>query len=644
MILILYASMAGVDPNLTVAAKSLGATAWQLATVTVFFPVTKGTLVAGTLLVFVLALGAFLTPTVLGGPRNTTVRGVHPAEDQPLRLGHGLGHGHRAARHHHHRVHHSGTRIRCRGTDGTHAREPKGVSQVEPLGRSPMTVLLWIDFALVLLILLVPLIVVIPVSFTDTEFISFPPQGFTLSWYGEVLTDSLLDLGDLEEHQPGIGVAFLRHRAHALLLARAMLSIRSALTKSALQAFVYGPLVVPVILLAIELLGVQERINLLGTTWVCILAHTVLTPCRSRSRWSTTRWRGWILRSRRRRGRWGRPRTRTFFVVVLRPILPSIVGAMLLAFITSWDEVVIALFQTVDQQETLPITIFSFIKAGVQPSVAAVATLLIAIVLVVMVVSQVVGGRRHARPRRRRQDMNSVTAPIPLGMGLVNYWHVVGPFISRAGRASELPSAVDVAIVGGGFTGLWTALQLQRREPGLSVVVLEARAVGHGASGREANYLTSWFHHSPQGLLALGRDVARGIHHAAVGSVQEVLDVIREFGTDSDLQGGPVLLERIERVGRPEDRPGSGRHRRAGQPDVPGGLTRGPAQAHRVAGPGSRVRGHGGHAGQSGQAGVRGWPTRSFTAGGLVLCEQTPVLTVGPRTRMPSPCGRPPGP
>ena len=91
-----------------------------------------------------------------------------------------------------------------------------------------------------------------------------------------------------------------------------------------------------------------------------------------------------------------RRRTRTFFVVVLRQILPSIVGAMLLAFITSWDEVVIALFQTVRQQ-TLPVTIFSFLKAGVQPSVAAVATLLIAIVLIVMVVSQVVGGRMRRR-------------------------------------------------------------------------------------------------------------------------------------------------------------------------------------------------------------------------------------------------------
>ena len=393
MILILYASMAGVDPNLTVAAKSLGATAWQ-AFRRVFFPVTKGALVAGTLLVFVLALGFFLTPAVLGGPRNTTIAvfiqqrinlfdwGAASAMGIVLLVVTIIGFT---------------IAVRVSGAAGLMGRtrgSQKGVSQVEPLGRSPMTVLLWIDFALVLLILLVPLIVVIPVSFTDTEFISFPPQGFTLSWYGEVLTDSLWTSAIWKSIKTGIGVAFLA-TGLALLLARAMLSIRSALTKSALQAFVYGPLVVPVILLAIGLLGVQERINLLGTTWGLILAHTVLAlpftfailynalagldPALEEAAWTM-----------------GASRTRTFFVVVLRPILPSIVGAMLLAFITSWDEVVIALFQTVDQQ-TLPITIFSFIKAGVQPSVAAVATLLIAIVLVVMVVSQVVGGRRQAR-------------------------------------------------------------------------------------------------------------------------------------------------------------------------------------------------------------------------------------------------------
>ena len=127
----------------------------------------------------------------------------------------------------------------------------------------------------------------------------------------------------------------------------------------------------------------------------------------------------------------------------------------------------------------------------------------------------------------------------PIGFGTVPYWHVVAP--TRPSRSHDLPARVDVAIVGGGLTGLWTALELQRREPSRSVVVIEAQSVGYGASGRNAGYLTSWFHHSPHALLALGRDVGRSIHHAAVDSVRSVLSTIDELAIDCDRQDGPVL-------------------------------------------------------------------------------------------------------
>jgi putative aminophosphonate oxidoreductase len=58
--------------------------------------------------------------------------------------------------------------------------------------------------------------------------------------------------------------------------------------------------------------------------------------------------------------------------------------------------------------------------------------------------------------------------------------------LSGGGRA-------DVAIIGGGFTGLWTAYQLKRREPGLDVVILEADICGGGASGRNGGFVLSWW-------------------------------------------------------------------------------------------------------------------------------------------------------
>ena len=119
------------------------------------------------------------------------------------------------------------------------------------------------------------------------------------------------------------------------------------------------------------------------------------------------------------------------------------------------------------------------------------------------------------------------------------YWAVTAQEAPIGVR--DVPEAVDVAIVGGGFTGLWTALQLMRRQPGRRVALFEAQSVGFGASGRNAGYLMSWMHHSPQALLTLGVDTARSIHRAAVDSVREVITTIGEFGIDCDLMEVPVL-------------------------------------------------------------------------------------------------------
>ena len=63
----------------------------------------------------------------------------------------------------------------------------------------------------------------------------------------------------------------------------------------------------------------------------------------------------------------------------------------------------------------------------------------------------------------------------------------VGPRPSRPALAGDREA--DVCIVGGGFTGLWTAYELKRADPSLAVVVLEARQVGFGASGRNGGWV-----------------------------------------------------------------------------------------------------------------------------------------------------------
>ena len=100
----------------------------------------------------------------------------------------------------------------------------------------------------------------------------------------------------------------------------------------------------------------------------------------------------------------------------------------------------------------------------------------------------------------------------------------------------------DVAILGAGFTGLWTAYYLLEREPGLKVVILEQRIAGFGASGRNGGWLYPGFPVS-LGELAerYGEETARAIHYAMRATVDEVERVLQVEGIDAHFHRGGVL-------------------------------------------------------------------------------------------------------
>jgi glycine/D-amino acid oxidase-like deaminating enzyme len=105
---------------------------------------------------------------------------------------------------------------------------------------------------------------------------------------------------------------------------------------------------------------------------------------------------------------------------------------------------------------------------------------------------------------------------------------------------------VDVAIVGGGYTGLWTALYLARADPGLRVAVIEAEIAGYGASGRNGGWCSALF---PQSVAALarkhGRADALALYRAMTATVDEVGRAAAEEGIDCHFaKGGTVVLAR----------------------------------------------------------------------------------------------------
>jgi glycine/D-amino acid oxidase-like deaminating enzyme len=104
---------------------------------------------------------------------------------------------------------------------------------------------------------------------------------------------------------------------------------------------------------------------------------------------------------------------------------------------------------------------------------------------------------------------------------------------------------VDVAIVGAGFTGLWTAYYLKRARPQLRIVVLEREHAGFGASGRNGGWLSSGFA-APRAAMARthGRDGVLALQRAMRGAVDEVQGPVRFH--PRELKATPSTLARSE--------------------------------------------------------------------------------------------------
>lgn len=129
----------------------------------------------------------------------------------------------------------------------------------------------------------------------------------------------------------------------------------------------------------------------------------------------------------------------------------------------------------------------------------------------------------------------------------LSFWH---DSIVRSGADGLVPRpplsgslTADVCIVGGGFTGLWTAYHLLRAGPGLRVVVLEAEIAGFGASGRNGGWCSALFPTSVEALeRAHGHDRAAAMRRAMHGTLDEIETVLREEEIACDWRRGGTLV------------------------------------------------------------------------------------------------------
>ncbi|GAA5067858.1 glycine/D-amino acid oxidase-like deaminating enzyme [Thermocatellispora tengchongensis] len=142
--------------------------------------------------------------------------------------------------------------------------------------------------------------------------------------------------------------------------------------------------------------------------------------------------------------------------------------------------------------------------------------------------------------------MNAPAPTAPLAGGFVNgevsFWYRDLGGVPEPGDALGGDLDADVAIVGAGYTGLWTAYYLKRARPGLRVAVLEREFAGYGASGRNGGWLTADLAGIPERYAAThGAEAARALQRAMFATIDEVIAVAAAEGIDAGIVKSGLL-------------------------------------------------------------------------------------------------------
>lgn len=243
----------------------------------------------------------------------------------------------------------------------------------------PLVVFHWLFGAF----MLAPLVVVVLVSFTDKGFISMPFDGASWRWYEAILKDDSF----IDAFMRSLTLGFTAATLATILAVPAGMAIawHRFPGREAVLGLLLSPLMVPHVVLGIALLRFFTIIDASGTIWGLTAAHTVIVlPYVLRLVVAAaTGFDRSITQAAQSLGASGW----TIFRRIELPLMvPGVAGGWLIAFINSFDELTMSIFVASARTETLPVKMYNHIANTIDPLLASVSTVLIALTLVLMVV------------------------------------------------------------------------------------------------------------------------------------------------------------------------------------------------------------------------------------------------------------------
>jgi putative spermidine/putrescine transport system permease protein len=237
----------------------------------------------------------------------------------------------------------------------------------------------------VVVFLQIPVLVVVLAAFSKTAYLTIPPKGLTFHWFAVVLRDPEY----LGAAWTSLWLAAASTAAALVLGLIAAYAIHRRMVPgaAALTALFMAPLILPSVVLGVALLQYYTMTGLRGNSLGLWLAHVVITvPYVVRASLGSLSSVDESLEDAARV--LGADGFTTFRLVTLPLVKPGLVAGGLFAFITSLDNVPVSVFLLSASQTTLPVKIFTSVEQGVDPSVAAVSTLLIVTTGVVLLLAE----------------------------------------------------------------------------------------------------------------------------------------------------------------------------------------------------------------------------------------------------------------
>jgi len=252
---------------------------------------------------------------------------------------------------------------------------------------------LYVVAAIIMFLLVIPTLIVIPMSFSDSQYLEFPPSIWSDRWYTVYFESAKWMRATATSFQVGILTMMLATPLGTM--AAYALFVSGHRVAKAVFLIMITPMIVPSILIAIGAFYAFGQVGLNNTITGLVLAHTALAAPLVMII-ITAALKTYDLNQERVARSLGATRLKAFFVITLPQIKFSIVTAALLSFLSSFDEVIVAIFVSGGVNATLTKHMFAALRDFIDPTIAAISTIMILISTALLLATQFLNGRNKS--------------------------------------------------------------------------------------------------------------------------------------------------------------------------------------------------------------------------------------------------------